>query len=271
MEETLSNRICRPAGDVCAVLHINWQQSSRNAWLEIPQRAPGMTSPRSRMPGDLGISPPSRLNYSTRNSFLQCWALSRLLCNSVSIQQTSVLSTQNPPSLVHGWVLCPQGARTTRADLSQGPGPQLSPRPVDPSPRFLYWSSSSGMAWDCTPLTANNLDDLYRPSPLPSTEMFPNFSLLPRSPSLTHKSILYEQSLLLNCSEGVPQLLPLPSPFPCPLSDSFYSPSTLHPLKGLTLSLTVGGFQKKEERFFKWSHVQTHLLSCLLSRVILQC
>ena len=29
MEETLSNRICRPAGDVCAVLHINWQQSSR--------------------------------------------------------------------------------------------------------------------------------------------------------------------------------------------------------------------------------------------------
>ena len=120
MEETLSNRICRPAGDVCAVLHINWQQSSRNAWLEIPQRAPGMTSPRSRMPGDLGISPPSRLNYSTRNSFLQCWALSRLLCNSVSIQQTSVLSTQNPPSLVHGWVLCPQGARTTRADLSQG-------------------------------------------------------------------------------------------------------------------------------------------------------
>lgn len=25
MEKTLSNRICRPAGDVCAVLHINWQ------------------------------------------------------------------------------------------------------------------------------------------------------------------------------------------------------------------------------------------------------
>lgn len=114
------------------------------AWLEIPQRAPGTTSPRSRMPGDLGISPPSRLNYSTRNSFLQCCTLSRLLCNSVSIQQSSVLSTQNPPSLVGECCVLRESGPQGQTFVSV-PGPQPSPRPVDPSPHILYWSSSSWM------------------------------------------------------------------------------------------------------------------------------
>lgn len=39
------------------------------------------------------ITQPGTISFS-------CWTLSRLLCNCISIQQTSVLSTQSPPSLV---------------------------------------------------------------------------------------------------------------------------------------------------------------------------
>lgn len=137
------------------------------------------------MPGDLAISRPSRLTTFNQEQFPSMLDSEQASCNSISIQQTSVFSTQSPPSLVSA-LLCPQWARTTGQNF-------LSVLCL-----LTPWMTHTG-------------------PPLPSTEMFPNFSLLPSSPPNSQIHPLGTKpppELLWGCSSTpFPSLFPFPAHF----------------------------------------------------------
>ena len=136
MEETLSNRICRPAGDVCAVLHINWQQSSRERMVGNSPKSSWYDFSPIKDAWGFGDLPDIQTQLLNKEQFPSVLG-SEQASLQLRIHSADICAFHTEPALSSRWVLCPQGARTTRADLSQGPALSRAQGLWTPRPAFF--------------------------------------------------------------------------------------------------------------------------------------